>query len=418
MIITNLGLANVRGIEAAELSFQPGLNLIIGDNGAGKTTALDALAICLEAVTRKINGVRGSSGRRDNFTAEDINILAGALDVRLRFTIDGEQYGYTYHQRRASVVNQPGESSTLQEQTYDASLISEFTGPAPPAAHGMRPRPFGILFSTRRAVPDNRAPSRAAAAGGQRAALADAFGHRELRLPEFAAWLRTRSALASETSTSARAFAAFERAVERFLPGYSNLRVTDEAKPQLLIEKQGIVIPVAKLSDGERGMLALVFDLTRRLAQANPDLDDPAAEGVGVILIDEIDLHLHPEWQRTIVTNLPATFPRLQFIATTHSPQVIGEVMPDRIQVMGEGPVSSPTHSYGVDSSRVLEEIMNAPRRTAEIQLLLNRLSDLVAAGDDAAARSATDELGSKLGDNDPEVLRARTLLEFLADDE
>jgi predicted ATPase len=418
MIVTNLGLANVRGIEAAEFSFQPGLNLIIGDNGAGKTTALDALAICLEAITRKVNGVRGSSGRRDDFTAEDINVLADALDVRLRLTIDGEQYGYTHHQRRASVVTLPGESSTPREQTYDASSISEFTGAAPPAAHGMRPRPFGILFSTRRAVPDDRAPSRAAAAGGQRAALADAFGHRELRLPEFAAWLRTRSALASEIPTSARAFAAFERAVERFLPGYSNLRVTDEAKPHLLIEKQGTVIPVAKLSDGERGMLALAFDLTKRLAQANPDLDDPAAEGVGVALIDEIDLHLHPEWQRTIVTNLPTTFPRLQFIATTHSPQVIGEVPHDHIQVMGEGPVSSPTHSYGMDSSRVLEEIMNAPRRTAEIQRLLKRLSDLVAAGDDTAARSATDELGSKLGDNDPEVLRARTLLEFLADDE
>jgi predicted ATPase len=418
MIVTNLRLANVRGIEAAEFSFQPGLNLIIGDNGAGKTTALDALAICLEAITREVNGVRGSSGRRDNFTAEDINVLAGALDVTLRFTLDGEQYGYTYHQRHASVVNQPGESSTLREHTYDASLSSEFTGAAPPAANGMRPRPFGILFSTRRAVPDDRAPSRAAAAGGQQAALADAFGHRELRLPEFAAWLRTRSALASEISTSARTLAAFERAVERFLPGYSNLRVTDEAKPQLLIEKRRTVIPVAKLSDGERGMLALVFDLTRRLAQANPDLDDPAAEGIGVVLIDEIDLHLHPEWQRTIVANLPATFPRLQFIATTHSPQVIGEVQPDCIQVIGEESVFSPTHSYGVDSSRVLEEIMNAPRRTAEIQRLLKRLSDLVTAGDDAAARSATDELESKLGDNDPEVLRARTLLEFLANDE
>ena len=239
MIVTNLGLANVRGIEAAQFSFQPGLNLIIGGNGAGKTTALDALAICLEAVTRKINGVRGSSGRRDNFTAEDINVLTGALDVRLRFTLDGEQYGYTYHQRRASVVNQPGESSTLREQTHDASLSSEFTSAAPPAAHGMHPRPFGILFSTRRAVPDDRAPSRAAAAGGQRAALADAFRHRELRLPEFAAWLRTRSALASETSTSARALAAFERAVERFLPGYSNLRVTDEAKPQPVHREAG-----------------------------------------------------------------------------------------------------------------------------------------------------------------------------------
>jgi predicted ATPase len=418
MIVTDLGLANVRGIEAAEFAFQSGLNLIVGVNGAGKTTVLDALAICLEAATRQVNGVRGTSGRRDSFTAEDINMLADALDVRLRFTIDGEQYGYEHHQPRESTVTRPEKSSTLRKQTYDTPLISGFTGAAPPAAHGMRPRPFGILFSARRAVPDGRAPSRAAVAGGPRAALADAFGHRELRLPEFAAWLRTRAALAPEAPASAQAIVAFERAVERFLPGYSNLHVTDEAKPHLLIEKQGTVIPVAKLSDGERGMLALVFDLTRRLAQANPDLDDPAAEGVGVVLIDEIDLHLHPRWQRTIVHDLPATFPGLQFIATTHSPQVIGEVPHERIQVMGEGPVFSPTHSYGVDSSRVLEEIMNAPPRAADVQLLLTQLSDYVAAGDYAAARSAADELRIKLGDNDPEVLRARTLLEFLTDDE
>ena len=178
MIITNLGLANV-GDGGCRILVPAGPQPDHRRQRRRKTTALDALAICLEAVTRKINGVRGSSGRRDNFTAEDINVLAGALDVRLRFTLDGEQYGYTYHQRRASVVNRPGESSTLREQTYDASLSSEFTGATPPAAHGMRPRPFGILFSTRRAVPDDRAPSRAAAAGGQRAALADAFGHRD-----------------------------------------------------------------------------------------------------------------------------------------------------------------------------------------------------------------------------------------------
>jgi predicted ATPase len=418
MIVTSLGLANVRGIEAAEFSFQSDLNLIVGINGAGKTTALDALAVCLEAVTRPVNGVRGTSGRRESFTAEDINVQADELYVRLRLTIDGEQYAYEHHQPRESVVARPAESSTLREQTYDTRRSSGFTGNAPPAAGKKRPRPFGILFSARRAVPDDRAPSRAASAGGQRAALADAFGHRELRLPEFAAWLRTREALAAEAPTSARAIAAFERAVERFLPGYSNLRVTDEARPRLLIEKQGTVLPVAKLSDGERGMLALVFDLTRRLAQANPGLDDPAADGVGVVLIDEIDLHLHPKWQRTIVKNLHATFPGLQFIATTHSPQVIGEVLPDRIQIMGEGPVFSPTHSYGVDSSRVLEEIMNAPPRTEDVQRLLKNLSDHVAEGEYAAARSVANELRSKLGDNDPEVLRARTLLEFLADDE
>jgi AAA domain, putative AbiEii toxin, Type IV TA system/AAA domain len=418
MIVTNLGLANVRGIEAAEFSFQPGLNLIVGANGAGKTTVLDALAICLEAVTRRVNGVRGTSGRRKSFSPDDINVLADALYVRMRLTIDDKQYAYEHNHPRESVGTRPAESSTLREQTYDTRPSSGFTGSTPPAAHGTSPRPFGILFSTRRAVPDDRAPSRAASAGGQRAALADAFGYRELRLPEFAAWLRTRETLAGEAPTSAQAIDALERAVERFLPGYSNLRVTNEAKPRMLIEKQRAVLPVAKLSDGERGMLALVFDLTRRLAQANPGLEDPAADGTGVVLIDEIDLHLHPKWQRTVVKNLPATFPGLQFIATTHSPQVIGEVLPDRIQVMGEGPVFSPTHSYGVDSNRVLEEIMNAPPRTADIQGLLKKLSDHVTDDDYAAAWSVADELRSKLGDNDSEVLRVRTLLEFLTNDE
>ena len=123
-------------------------------------------------------------------------------------------------------------------------------------------------------------------------------------------------------------------------------------------------LPVAQLSDGERGLLAMVFDLTRRLTQANPEMEDPAAEAEAVVLIDEIELHLHPGWQRRIVRNLTETFPKCQFIATTHSPQLIGEVEHDRIQIIADGQVYSPTHSFGVDSSRVLEEIMGADPRT------------------------------------------------------
>ena len=79
----------------------------------------------------------------------------------------------------------------------------------------------------------------------------------------------------------------------------------------------------SQLSDGERGILALVLDLTRRLAQANPHLDDPAAEAEAVVLIDEIDLHLHPTWQRTIMAYLSERFPRTQFVVTAHSPLVV-----------------------------------------------------------------------------------------------
>ena len=133
-----------------------------------------------------------------------------------------------------------------------------------------------------------------------------------------------------------------------------------------------------QLSDGERGTLALVLDLTRRLAQANPEMTDPAAEAEAVVLIDEIDLHLHPKWQRQIVRNLTAAFPRCQFIATTHSPQVIGEVEHDRIQIIANGQVYSPTHSFGVDSSRVLEEIMDADPRAQEVKALLSQVSQEV----------------------------------------
>ena len=124
----------------------------------------------------------------------------------------------------------------------------------------------------------------------------------------------------------ARVLAACEESVRRFLPSYQNLRQEGDGRPQLLIDRNSTTIPVRHLSDGERGSLALVLDLTRRLAQANPGMDDPASEAEAVVLIDEIDLHLHPKWQRQIVRNLTVAFPRCQFIATTHSPQVIGEV--------------------------------------------------------------------------------------------
>ena len=112
----------------------------------------------------------------------------------------------------------------------------------------------------------------------------------------------------------------------------------------LMINQGKIELDVGQLSDGERGMLALVLDLARRLSQANPSLDDPLSEGHALVLIDELDLHLHPKWQRQIVHKLTKTFPRCQFIATTHSPQVIGEVPHERIQIISDGDkVYSPT---------------------------------------------------------------------------
>jgi predicted ATP-binding protein involved in virulence len=416
MIVTRLKIANVRAVEAAVFSFKPGFNLIVGVNGVGKTTALESLAVSLAAVSRHINKLKGPV---HGFVASDIRAGREALTVEAEVNIGDKPFNYVVHQPREAAVAQAGKEGLPREQTVKTPAQATFVGDKPPLADGKKVlRPLAVFFSTRRAVPSDRAATKAAAKGGYSAAFAEAFSARELRLGEFAAWMRAQSVLAQETPGLAHVLDAFEQVVRRFLPGYANLRVSDEATPRLLIDRQGVEIPVRQLSDGERGSLALVLDLTRRLAQANPGLDDPAAKGPGVVLIDEIDLHLHPRWQREIVRNLSDAFPKVQFIATTHSPQVIGEVEHDRIQVMGRGPVFSPTHSFGVDSSRVLEEIMEALPRSPEVQTILDKLSKSVVEENLDEARALVASLANRVGESDAEVIRARTMLDFLGGEE
>ncbi len=413
MRATRLRVANLRAIDAAEFRFQPGFNLIVGVNGVGKTTVLDALRVCLSAVVKHANRLRMQA---ESFVSDDIRVGADAMTVECGIQIDSSAHIYLVHKPRETSVPQEKKAGMPREQVRDTPERAEFVGDAPKPATGKEAggRPFAVLFSTQRAVPSERAPTKGVAAGGVPAAYAEAFVNRELRLGEFAAWMRVQQALRAENPAAGRVLSAFGDAVTRFLPGYSNLRVDGEERPRLLIERGTTTLEVRQLSDGERGTLAMVLDLTRRLAQANPKMDDPAAEAEAVVLIDEIDLHLHPKWQRQIVQNLTAAFPKCQFIATTHSPQVIGEVEHGRIQIIADGQVYSPTHSFGVDSSRVLEEIMEAGPRTKEVQDLLSRLSRAIRGEQYEDARRLLRELAAQVGEGDPEVTRARTLLEFM----
>ncbi len=413
MRVTSLKLANLRAIETAKLHFQPGFNLIVGVNGVGKTSMLDALRVCLSAFAKQANKLRAPV---ESFSVDDIRVGAEALSIECSVQIGANEHRYLIHKPRESSAPQEKKAGMPREQVHDTPERASFLGEAPVPVTGNEPggRPLAVLFSTNRAVPSERAPGKNVAAGGIAAAFGDAFANRELRLGEFAAWMRVQEALKSERASAGRVLAAFDDAVARFLPGYAHLRVDGEKRPRLLIDRGSTTVAVRQLSDGERGTLALVLDLTRRLAQANPEMTDPAAEAEAVVLIDEIDLHLHPKWQRQIVRNLTAAFPRCQFISTTHSPQVIGEVEHDRIQIIADGKVYSPTHSFGVDSNRVLEEIMDADPRAQEVNSLLSQISQNIGKQRYDRARGLLVELVGKLGEDDPEVTRIRTLLDFM----
>ena len=121
-----------------------------------------------------------------------------------------------------------------------------------------------------------------------------------------------------------KSLAAVKKAMLSMLDGFEDIHI--ERKPlAMVVKKDGKYLKINQLSNGEKCTIALFGDLARRMALANPKLDDPL-EGTGVVLIDELELHMHTSWQRKVLRVLKETFPNIQFIITTHSPQILGEV--------------------------------------------------------------------------------------------
>ncbi len=436
MIVTELELSHLRAIETAEFKFRAGFNLIVGVNGVGKSTVLDALRICMSRVLPKITDVRT---RTMSFETTDIRIGFPFVEATMSLGFDGEAFRYSrlewgeqvatddtdnikklrrevldterLRDRPRRLLRALVESQDLHDSDNFAPAEAEWRKKAVEFASA----PLSVYYATNRSVLTGReAATKVRSAGGKAAAYADALVARPWNIRELSDWLKVQIALSKDTPLAAQHVTALHDAASRFLPDCTGLRPSDAGNGTLLVEKAGNLLDVRQLSDGERGVLAMVLDLARRLSQANEGASDPLGEGQAVVLIDEIDLHLHPKWQREIVRNLTAAFPRCQFVATTHSPQVIGEVEHDCIQIIADGSVYSPLYSFGMDSSQVLEEIMEVEPRTQEINEMLSRISAEIGQLQFASARLSLNALIERLGENDPEVTRVRTLLDFM----
>ena len=381
---------------------------MVGDNGAGKTTVLEALAVCVSEY------VRASAGGPDvrPFKKDAIRIGAASLDVECGFVGNGSSYRFVLHKHRGQ---KGGKREFIGNQPAGGAGKEDGSGAGAGCTDRAKweGRPLGVLYSTARAVPRERPPR---SLGARSVAYKDALLDREVGLGYFASWLSMKQSI--DVEGNQQALTAVQSAVRRFLPGYDNLRLSGADDPVLLIDRRGETLAVRQLSHGERGILAVMLDLTWRMGHLNSELTDPADEAGAVVLIDEIDLHLHPKWQRQIARKLTETFPRCQFIATTHSPQVIGEVEHDRIQIIAEDGVYSPTHSFGVDSSRILEEIMDANPRTEEVLDLLAQIKEEIDEDALGRARRSLNRLIDQVGCRDAEVTRVRTLLDFMEDGE
>lgn len=213
-----------------------------------------------------------------------------------------------------------------------------------------------------------------------------------------------------KASSKDRQLTAVRSAIYTFMPEFSNLRVRRKPRLHMSIDKNGEPFNVAQLSQGEKSLMALIGDIARRLAVMNPNLENPLA-GDGIVLIDEVDMHLHPKWQRTLVKQLTTTFPNCQFVLTTHSPLVISDSKDVLTYLIGEDKVNRLPPLYGQDANSVLLEIMDTDIRNAEINEKLSDLLDAIHDSDIPLAKQLIRELEADLPATNLELSKARLLL-------
>lgn len=206
------------------------------------------------------------------------------------------------------------------------------------------------------------------------------------------------------------------QAIETVVPEVTNFEVDrSSGKVRLMVNNFGNRVNIALLSQGQKTLVALVGDIARRLVVLNPESELPL-HGHGVIIIDEIELHLHPKWQQTVLGDLQEVFPNIQFIVTTHSPQVLSHIDPKHANVIklssGVHDVEQTTvrETYGKNADRIYEDNMDVSARPKAVQNKLDDVFNLIDERKLDEAKRSISELKADIGE-DGQLVKASTLI-------
>ena len=416
MWVMSLNLSNFRGGLDLSLPFNEQLNVFVGANGSGKSTVLDALALALSWAANRIRHA-GASGR----PIDESDITNGKSTAVIEVKCQTETGTVTWKLAKSRVGHAAEDKSDLHALTD----FSRFLQGQIAESQEQRDLPLFVYYPVNRAVLDIplriREKHRFTLLSAYDEALTSGANFRT-----FFEWFREREDLENENLKYLNELIkpegfcfpdpqleAVRQALTSFLPEFRNLTVR-RSPLRMEVEKEGRRFAVNQLSGGEKCLIALIGDLARRLSIANPTLDNPL-HGKGVVLIDEIDLHLHPKWQRLVVAKLLKVFPRCQFNISTHSPHVVTHVRKDSLYLLTQSPqgilAERPRESFGKNVDRILEDLMGLPTtRPDTIQQALRTIFLSIDEGSLHLAKEQISSLRQEIGD-DPELVRADVLI-------
>ncbi len=406
MKLESLQITNFRAIHSMNLDFHPRINVLVGVNGAGKSTILDALAVVL---SRFVSLLRSGRNAGKDIASYDISAGREFAALRVFLSADDKIYGWGVMK---SVLNSKSKSKKLDDcfknEDKNVENVHSLTDKIREEVEKTNEKcsiPVLIYYQANRIalnfprfVHTDRDYSLmsvyrdALSCRADYRVLLEWFRERENQEDrEFRRLVLEAQQTSAAGSKETRKIVAeyhdmalqtLRNAWQAFMPEFSDFTI--QTNPlRLEAKKNGVPFRIDQLSDGEKSLLALVGDIARRLAIANPTMANPL-EGNGIILVDEVDLHFHPKRQRMLVPKLLEIFPNCQFIIATHSPQILGHVHAESVFMLVEDEESGiielrrPEESYGMTTNEILEDIMHVPARDPEEENKLLRLFELI----------------------------------------
>ena len=410
MRLESIKLTGFRGISNLELEFPERVNVLVGVNGSGKSAVLDCTAIML---SRLIGRIRSSAGTGRYFVESDISNKTSEIQNEVAIRFQGQSVHWSVTKTRRGRRKQ-----TITRLDVMKKHIERFRSELDENEHTNLP--VVVYYPVNRAVLDIPLRIRTRHRFDRLAAYDQALSGEGGSFRVFFEWFREREDLENEHRIDEPGFRdpqlhAVRMAIKKLLPGFRKLKIR-RSPLRMVVEKNGEELIVNQLSDGEKCTLAMAGDLARRMAIANPAMKDPLGTEA-VVLIDEIDLHLHPGWQRHIVSALAKTFANTQFLLSTHSPTILSQLKSDSIWIMEKtksGVVANrPEDAYGQAVDRILEDIMNVPARPREIETKLKNLFFAIDKGNTKKAKRLLDCLQRTIG-TDPALIKADVLIHRL----
>ena len=454
MKLDKIEITNFRCFESLHVELNKDVNIIVGANGAGKTTILDAIAIALFQVVAAANGSIGKRDRQKQLVAlqptdiqiesEDQEAFRSRKDSMVFRAIASNFYSlngfpsrnrngdlnalewieYVQFRLPAQFIYESGRSEKLSQlQEYFKELWFEIKNsseealiPLPVIAYYRANRrlesmpALGDVFKME--VSREKAYVDALNAGTDFKAMCQWFYLREN------AELRERVSDKRKFNIEFPDLIAIREAIRTVIRDVERI-FFEGTPPRLRVAiHDGMHGPISmdleQLSDGYRNLLALVFDFARRLAQAHPNWPNPL-KAPGILLIDEVELHLHPKWQQTVIPRLREVFPNTQLIVATHSPAILTTVRREHIHILGSDRkfevLPHDVGTYGAENSRVLAEVFGTHSRPPNIEIVakLDKYLHLVEKQehDTDQAKELRKELERSLGTGDPALYRA-----------